>query len=176
VEFFSGHCVSINSFAHRFKEAQMILNSITPYRRSPLTRGAVKSNALVARGVAFDPRYVLHVLSFCSRSDIFPSIIGRIFVDMVNLMRWPFTCLANPNKYVRLIRFASKTYVNSPFFFFRSRPGQFSRWPSTGTYAPSQLARFWAIMKILANDVWARFRHMINLNNPCRNVNVGSFN
>ena len=154
----------------------MVLNSISPYCRSPSRCWTMKSHAFIPRCVAFYSHYVLHILSFCSSSEIVPSVIGWVFVNMVNLMRWPFTCLTNPNENMRFIGLTLKTYNNSSFFCLGRSARQFSGWPSARTNAPSQFARFWAIIKMLANNVWVRFCHLFKLNHPCRDVNAGSFN
>ena len=153
-----------------------MLNPIGVYCCSPFRCGTVKANAFVSRCVAFYSHYVLHILSLCSGPKIVPSVIRWVFVNMVNLMHRPFPRLANPNENMRFIGLPLKTYIDAPFFLFRSSSSQFPSRSSARSYAPSQFARFWVIIKMLANGVWVRFCHFSKLNRPCSNVNAGSFN
>ena len=148
----------------------MILNPISFYRGSPPRCRTVKSNTFMSRCVGLNSFDILHVLSFCGRPKVAPPIVKWVFVNMVNLMRRPFPRLANPNENMRFIGFSLKTHINAPFFFFRGSSSQFSSRSSARSYAPSQFARFWVIIKMLANGVWVRFCHFSKLNHPCSNV------
>jgi hypothetical protein len=90
---------------------------------------------------------------------------------MINLIRWPISSLAHPDKDVRLVSFPIKTHNNPIFFSFDWCSSQLPSLSSPRAYAPSQFPRFGVIIKELANFGGVWFAHRLLLNFPFTKVN-----
>lgn len=93
------------------KCAQMMLRTFCFNRCAPPR--SIARYTFETRGVSARNRNVLHVLSLCRASQIFPAIVQTIFIFMINLMRRPATSHYGPDDSVRLVEPTIETDQNA---------------------------------------------------------------
>lgn len=148
MQFFGGRNSSFDCIFFCVEQTKVIIFAVRFYIRSPFPCWPMQTNTFVARGVRFVNSYVSHVFSFTCQTKVAPSVIRRIFVNVINLVGRPFSCLHGPYNSVGAVLFASNPNSNSTFFAVSHAPGNVARFaPTSGCNFPYKLPGFWVILK-----------------------------
>lgn len=148
MQFFSGIKASFNCLLFGIKQSKVVILVIYANMRPPFPFLFVKTNTFVTRCVRFMKGDVPHIFRFGCQSQIAPSVVGRIFINVVNLLVGPFTSLHSPNNSVSTVQFTAYANGNSPFFTMSNASRNISGFaPSRTKNLPYQIAGFWVIIK-----------------------------
>ena len=135
-----------NSLFFGLKKPKVLHFFINIYVSSPFFSLNMPANSFVSRSVTFYFSYVHHVLRFCCAAKIAPSVVGWVLINVINLMRGPFSRHHSPNNPMRLIQTPVYANQNPPICGFM--PSNISGFSTSRRWdAPYQTTHFWVIFK-----------------------------
>lgn len=114
MKFLCGVLISIGGFLCCVKKPKVMVNPICLYMRLPFLSDVVPRNTFVARFIGFWRGQIFHVLGPRSFAQIFPSIVRRVMIYVVNFIFWPLSGHYSPRNTVNFIMPVINSYNNSP--------------------------------------------------------------
>ncbi len=160
------------------KETKINFLTVNANLRGPSTRKFMEIHSAKSRFICRRSFSVFHVLPLRRFTQIVPSVITGISIAVVNLIRWPFSCLMCPYQNMRTNVPTTKNYDLSPTFACY-RATSFITWFNFSGVSkfPSEYSGFFIIRKALAyfsriNIDWFSHDNGI-LMFPCAIFNTG---
>lgn len=91
VKFIRSFAVCFMRFLRCFKQPKIMVYSVCFNMSLPFLTNSVPRNTLVARLVCYWPRQIFHILLAGGFTQVFPSIVRRISVNVINFVFGPFS-------------------------------------------------------------------------------------
>jgi hypothetical protein len=82
----------------RYKYPEVIFPTVRPNLRGPLSSQLVPPNTAYAGFVSDEHSRVMHIFRLIGLAEIFPAIVNRIAVYVINLICWPLSSHVRPNQ------------------------------------------------------------------------------
>lgn len=152
-----------------FKRMNFIVN---PNPNRPCLSWLVKIHSLVTRCVVFSGPYIHHVLGFSRFSQIAPTIIKRILIDVINLMNGPSASHHGPNYPMGSMQLAVDSHRDASLAICGAAGNIAYISSSASKDFPRQNARFWIIIKNAAQLFGVNLFHQVNLPGDWLGVNA----
>jgi len=160
MQFLGSSFIGFSGVIFGLKQSKMIARPVHFDGCAPLLRVIVPRNPLVSRSVRLYAGNVPHILRFRGKSKVFPSVIRRVFIDMVYLLVRPLSRLHCPYNSMGLVQ--STVYPNQNSIFASFAPSKLTRFsPTSGVNLPYQMAGLRVILQQEMNLF--RFYHKENL-------------
>ncbi len=129
-----------------------VMNLFTQHdRRFPFVGALIPRHAFKTRSVSFGFPFVALILRCRRLPKIAPSIVQRIAIYVVNLVRGPSTGYVRPYDSIIIKNTVIKTDHSAygPVRAGRKAPSNFTDWSTLSFFYPSQFASFRIVRKVL---------------------------
>lgn len=148
-----GLSVSPRSIFDALKEAKVIVRIIGFYVGLPFARRLMPRNTFMPRSIAFRNAEVGHVLKARGLSEVAPSVVRAIAINMVDLAVWPFSGHNGPCDTIGSVPFTFHTNYYSPIVPFSS--GKFADLGFlAGRFLPAQMSVFRCVCEYFGKLFW----------------------
>lgn len=115
VKAFRSFTIGRVSLFYGIKRAEVMSVAIQFYACDPFFSTLVKANALISAGVIFLSASIPVVLGWSSVTQVFPAVVGLVFILVVYFVFWPFAFHVQICKAVRHVFFIVNSYLDPVF-------------------------------------------------------------
>jgi hypothetical protein len=158
--FISGFSTNLGGLFGSLEEAKMNEPTIYSYICAPFLSLFMPAHTLKSGCIRFCNGYVLHILPLRSLAKIIPSIIGGIFIFVIDLALRPFPRHHRPDDHMGTNDLAPYAYRDPAVR--GDTPGSISRLSASCRWNfPKQFARFRIVAEHLMELGWGRSVHAV---------------
>src|SRR5215469_1495375 len=120
------------------------------YARNVFAPSLIKGHTFEACSIVFLFPTVTVILRWRGFTQVFPAVVRRVLVDMVNFFVGPLTCHPYPDNTVSKILFPANTYLDASLIVRKT--GNISYVDASGwAVYPCEFSRLWRVIKIRFN-------------------------
>lgn len=120
MQFFSCFAIRGIGFFGRSKAAEVMPISVQFYSCDPSISFCYKSDTFISGSIIFLRSSIAVILRGCCVSQIFPTVVALVFVDMINFVFRPFSFYIKPREAMGHILIAIYSYFYSTFCAFKT--------------------------------------------------------